>query len=50
VTVDLGALVVFLGLVAVVATAGVAFGILVLAPRLTRHADRTDEESGGRDD
>ena len=43
---DAGTLVV---VTAVVAAAGIAVGILLIGPRLTRWADR-DEEPGDRDD
>lgn len=39
-------LVVFLLVAAMAASVGVAFGIVVVAPRLTRHAERSDEEPG----
>ncbi|HSO30359.1 MAG TPA: hypothetical protein VLS28_10680 [Candidatus Sulfomarinibacteraceae bacterium] len=45
-TLGLGELAAFLLLTAAIGTAGVAFGILVLAPRLSRHAERNDEEPG----
>jgi hypothetical protein len=46
----MGELLLFLLLAAVVGTAGVAFGILILAPRLTRHAERSDEDPGAGPD
>ena len=42
----MGDLFVLLAIAAVIGTAGVAFGILVLAPRLSRHAERSDEDPG----
>jgi hypothetical protein len=38
-------LLVFLGLVLVIAAAGVAIGILLIGPRLDRWAQRDDEEA-----
>jgi hypothetical protein len=35
---------------ALAGAAGIALGIVVLAPRLTRLLDRSDEEPGERDD
>lgn len=49
-TVSLGELAGFLLLAAVIGTIGVATGIFFLAPRLSRLADRSDEEPGGRED
>lgn len=46
----LGDLAAFLALATVAGIAGLAFGILILAPRLSRLADRSDEEPGARDD
>ena len=46
----LGELAAFLVLTAVVGLAGLVLGIVVLAPRLTRHADRDDEDPGARHD
>jgi NADH:ubiquinone oxidoreductase subunit 3 (subunit A) len=43
------AVVVFVAIVAVVAVAGVRLGML-LAPRIDRLAERTDEEQGADDD
>jgi len=43
-------LVIFLAIVALAATAGIAFGIFFLAPRISRALDRSDEEPGARDD
>lgn len=40
----------FGALVAVIAIAGLAFGIFFVAPRLTRREDRTDEERHDRDE
>ncbi len=49
-TIGVSELLIFLGITAVVGIIGVGFGILVLAPRLTRLADRDedlrDEEPG----
>ena len=48
-----GDLLVFIAIVAFVGVAGIVVGMLVLAPRLTRLADRAahpDEESGDRTD
>jgi hypothetical protein len=45
-----GDLAVFLGIVAVAATLGIAFGIFFLAPRISRLIDRNDEEPGAGDD
>lgn len=42
-TLGLPELLVFLGAAAVVGTIGVGLGIVVLAPRLTRLADRDDD-------
>ena len=42
-------LLVFLALALVIGIAGVAFGIFFLAPRLSRLADRPDEDPGARD-
>jgi hypothetical protein len=50
VTVDVGELVAFLILTVVVGTIGVALGIFFLAPRLSRHAERNDEEPGAGHD
>jgi hypothetical protein len=49
VTVGIGEILLFIGLALVVGAAGIALGILVLAPRLTRVSDR-DEEPGDRTD
>jgi hypothetical protein len=46
----MGDLLVLLAVAAVVGTAGVAFGIFVLAPRLERHTERSDEEPGAGSD
>lgn len=46
----MGDLIVFLGIVAVAGTVGIAFGIFFLAPRISRLIDRNDEEPGARDD
>jgi len=46
----MGDLVIFLGIVAVAGTIGIAFGIFFLAPRISRLIDRNDEESGAGDD
>ena len=43
-------LVVFLVIVAVAGTVGIAFGIFFLAPRISRLIDHSDEEPGARDD
>jgi hypothetical protein len=43
-------LVIFIAIAAVAGTAGIAFGILVLAPRISRALDRSDEEPGAGDD
>lgn len=48
-TVGVGELLLFLGLALVVGGAGIALGMLVVAPRLTRQSDR-DEEPGDRAD
>lgn len=45
----LGAAIAFLGLVAVIAVAGIVVGMLI-APRLARLAEPSDEEAGGDDD
>lgn len=49
-TIGVSELLLFLGLAAVLGIIGLGFGIVVLAPRLTRLADRDedirDEESG----
>lgn len=45
-----GDLVAFLALTAVVVIVGLGFGIFFVAPRLSRLADRNDEERGARDD
>jgi hypothetical protein len=42
--------IVVLAIAAVAGGLGIAFGILVLAPRISRALDRSDEEPGGRDD
>ena len=47
---DLLELVVFLAVAAAVVTAGVAFCIFFVAPRISRLADRNDEEPGDGDD
>jgi len=46
----LGEVLVVLGIAAIAAVAGVAFGILFLAPRISRRIDRSDEEQRGGDD
>lgn len=46
----IGELFVFLALTAIVGSAGLGLGIFFLAPRITRLADRSDEESRGGDD
>ena len=43
---ELKDLVIFLALVGVIAAVGVWLGIFFLAPRLTRLADRHDEDTG----
>jgi hypothetical protein len=43
-------LVIFLAIVAVAATAGIALGIFFLAPRISRALDRSDEDPGAGDD
>jgi len=53
VSASVGDLVVFIVIVAFVGVAAVVVGMLVIAPRLTRLADRaanTDEEPGDRTD
>jgi hypothetical protein len=50
VTFDVGELAAFLVLTAVIGSIGVAFGIFFLAPRLSRHAERNDEEPGAGPD
>jgi hypothetical protein len=50
VSVDLGALVVVLGIAGIVGLFGVLVGIFFLAPRLARLADRMDEDPRDRDD
>jgi hypothetical protein len=45
-----GDLLVFLGLAALLGAAGIAVGMLVIAPRLTRLADRTEEPGDRTDD
>ncbi|MBI2776189.1 MAG: hypothetical protein HYX57_02820 [Chloroflexi bacterium] len=45
-----GELLLFLGIAAIVGLAGAAFGMVWLSPRLTRLAERSDEEPGGGDD
>ena len=49
---QLGDLVVFVGIVAIAAAVGLGFGIVVLAPRISRAADRLehDEEPDDRHD
>ncbi len=49
-TLDIGELFAFAVLAAVIGTIGVAFGILFLAPRLSRLAERRDEEPRVGDD
>ena len=49
-TVDVGELLVFVALAAAVGIAGLALGIVFLAPRISRLLDRTDEDPGARDD
>ena len=49
-TIHVGELAFFLVLTAVVGTIGVALGIFFLAPRLSRHAERNDEEPGAGND
>ena len=49
-TLDLGELFAFVALAAVVGTIGGALGILFLAPRLSRLAERNDEEPRVGDD
>lgn len=41
---------VFVGLAVLVGLVGVGLGIFFLAPRLSRLADRADEDPGARDD
>jgi hypothetical protein len=48
--IEVGDLVVFLVIVAVAGTVGIAFGIFFMAPRISRLIDRSDEEPGARDD
>jgi len=43
-------IIVILAIAAAAGGLGIAFGILVLAPRISRALDRSDEEPGGRDD
>jgi hypothetical protein len=43
-------LIIVLGIAAVAGTVGIAFGIVFLAPRISRLIDRSDEEPGARDD
>jgi hypothetical protein len=43
-------LLLFLGLVLIIAAAGVAIGILLIGPRLDRWAARDDEEADGEHD
>jgi hypothetical protein len=50
VTPSVGDLLVFVALTFVVGAAGVALGMLVLAPRLTRLADRDEEPGDPADD
>jgi hypothetical protein len=50
VTIDVGELLAFLVLTAAVGTIGVTLGIFFLAPRLSRHAERDDEEHGAGHD
>ena len=45
-----GDVLVFLGLVALLGAAGIAVGMLVIAPRLSRIADRTEEPGDRSDD
>ncbi len=49
-TLNIGEILAFLVLTGVIGTIGVAFGILFLAPRLSRLAERNDEEPGAGDD
>jgi hypothetical protein len=50
VTPSIGDLLVFVAVVFLVAAAGLALGMLVLAPRLTRLADRHEEPGDTADD
>jgi hypothetical protein len=43
-------LLLFAGLVVLVAVAGIAIGILLIGPRLNRWVERDDEEADGRSD
>lgn len=49
-TIDIGELGIFVLLVVAVGTIGVALGIFFLAPRLSRYAERNDEEPGAGHD
>jgi hypothetical protein len=48
--VDPAALLLFLALVVAAALGGLVLGIVVVAPRLTRFANRDDEDPGARPD
>jgi hypothetical protein len=48
--VDPAELLLFVALVVVAALGGLALGIVVVAPRLTRFANRDDEDPGARPD
>jgi hypothetical protein len=45
----LGEVLLFAGIVAIVAVVGAAIGILLIAPRLTRFAERDEDPSDGHD-
>ncbi|MEO8208869.1 MAG: hypothetical protein ABI598_07515 [Chloroflexota bacterium] len=45
----LGDVLVFVGVAVVIGLLGAGFGIFFVAPRLSRLADRNDEEPGARD-
>lgn len=49
-TFGLAELALFLALTCVVGAVGVGFGIFFLAPRLSRLADRNDEDTGAESD
>lgn len=49
-TIGLEEFAIFLILTAVIGTAGVGLGIFLLAPRLSRLADRSDEDDGAGND
>lgn len=49
-TFDLAELVLFVALALVAGALGVGFGIFFLAPRLSRLADRDDEDDGAGND